>query len=86
MVTTHAPDPVQDPPQELKVDPAAGVGVRVTCVPWAKSNEQVPDAAPAEMVQLIPAGVDVTVPLPIPAPVTTSLLESFVKVAVTVLA
>ena len=33
MVTVHLPVPVQAPLQPVKVDPAAGVGLRVTTVP-----------------------------------------------------
>ena len=50
----------QPPPvQPSKVEPLAGVAVRVTCVPLAKEAEQV---AP----QLMPVGLEVTVPLPVP--------------------
>ena len=50
----------QPPPlQPWKVEPLAGVAVRVTCVPLSKEAEQV---AP----QLIPVGLEVTVPLPVP--------------------
>ena len=63
-VTVQAPVPVHPPPlQPVKVEPAAGVAVRVMVVPLAKLAEQV---AP----QLIPAGELVTVPLPVPAGVT----------------
>jgi hypothetical protein len=34
MVTTHAPLPVHAPLQPVKVEPAAGVFVAVTTVPW----------------------------------------------------
>ncbi|HEY3550370.1 MAG TPA: hypothetical protein VGK69_04895, partial [Gaiellaceae bacterium] len=60
------PVPVQAPDQPLKVEPAAGVAVRVTLVPEVKSCEQVEP-------QLIPAGLDVTVPLPEPALLTLSV-------------
>src|SRR2546426_7742887 len=54
------PVPVQPPPlQPLKVEPAAGVAVKVTMVPVANAAEQV---TPHEM----PAGLLVTVPLPAP--------------------
>jgi hypothetical protein len=59
-VTTQAPVPEQGAPQPVKVDPAAGAAVSVTCVPLAKLAEHV---AP----QLIPAGALVTVPVPVPA-------------------
>jgi hypothetical protein len=56
-------DPVQAPPQPTKEEPDAGVAVRVTSVPLLKLAEQ---AVP----QLTPAGVELTVPLPVPAGVT----------------
>ena len=33
IVTTHPPVPEQSPPQPVNVEPVAGVGVTVTCVP-----------------------------------------------------
>jgi len=66
-VTAQVPVPEHPPPlQPLKVEPAAGVAVRVTAVPLVKLAEQV---AP----QLIPAGALVTVPLPVPAGVTVKV-------------
>src|SRR5207249_3291538 len=66
-VTVQAPVREQRPPRQLlKVEPAAGVAVRVTAVPLVKLAEQV---AP----QLIPAGALVTVPLPVPAGVTVKV-------------
>ena len=44
----------------------AGVAVSVTCVPAGKSYEQVEG-------QLIPAGLDVTLPEPVPFVVTVSV-------------
>jgi hypothetical protein len=35
IVTTQAPEPVQAPDQEVKVDPTPGSGVSVTRVPWS---------------------------------------------------
>ena len=49
-----------DPLQPAKVDPAAGVAVKVTAVPLLYVPEQV-------LPQLMPAGLLVTVPLPVPA-------------------
>src|SRR5206468_6756942 len=66
------------PLQPVKVEPAAGLAVRVTAVPLAKLAEQV---AP----QLSPAGLLVTVPLPVPALLTVRAKVG-VKVAVTVVA
>src|SRR5439155_6091994 len=74
-VTVQVPVPEQPPPlQPVKVEPAAGVAVRVTAVPLAKLTEQV---AP----QLIPTGELVTVPLPVPAGVTVRVKLCRVKVA-----
>ncbi len=75
-VTAHAPVPVQAPPQFANVDPAAGVAVRVTAVPGVTDCEQV---AP----QLMPAGLLVTVPDPVPIFVTESITGVALKVAVT---
>ncbi len=60
IVTTQLPVPLQAPLQPANTDPLAGVSVNVTTVPLAKSAVQVP-------VQLIPAGLLVTVPEPVPA-------------------
>src|SRR5207245_6847239 len=79
-VTTHVPVPLQPPPlQPVKVEPAAGVALRVTTVPLAKLAVHV---AP----QVIPAGALVTVPLPVPAGVAVRVKVCSVKVAVTVVA
>lgn len=61
IVIDPVPQPV--PLQPAKVEPDAGVGVKVTAVPLLKLDEQV-------VPQLIPAGELVTVPLPVPALVT----------------
>ena len=66
-VTVHAPVPLHPPPlQPANVEPAAAAAVSVTAVPWSKLAAQV---AP----QSIPAGDDVTVPLPVPAWVIESV-------------
>jgi hypothetical protein len=57
---------VQSPPQPVKVQPASGVAVSVTIVPFANEVAQV---AP----QSIPAGELITVPVPDPAFVTVSV-------------
>src|SRR5437016_4980141 len=76
-VTVQAPGPEQPPPlQPLKVEPAAGAAVSVTAVPLAKLAAQV---AP----QVMPAGLLVTVPAPVPALETVSVKVCRVKVAVT---
>jgi hypothetical protein len=57
MVTRHVPVPLQAPVHPAKAEPDAGDGVRVTRVPdtkaWAQSEPH-----------LMPAGEEVTVPLP----------------------
>jgi hypothetical protein len=66
IVTEHVPVPEQPPPDHpAKVDPAAGAAVNVTTVPSVKLAEHVDP-------QLIPEGLEVTVPLPVPARVTDS--------------
>ena len=60
IVTVQVPVPLQPPPfQPVKVEPAAGVAVRVTAVPVVNAAEHV-------VPQEIPAGLLVTVPLPAP--------------------
>ncbi len=58
MLTVHVPVPEQAPLQPLNVYPAAGMTVRVTAVPVAKLALHV---EPHDM----PAGIDVTLPLPV---------------------
>jgi len=61
MVTLQVlPAPVQAPLHPANTEPTAGVAVRVTTVPLAYS-------APHAVPQSIPAGLDVTLPLPVPA-------------------
>lgn len=55
--------PVQSPLQLVKLEPAAGVAVRVTDEAAANEPTHVPP-------QLTPAGLEVTVPEPAPALVT----------------
>src|SRR4030095_2026552 len=76
IVTLQAPVPVQAPLQPAKVEPVAGAAVRLTAAPLVNEAEQV---APQEM----PAGVLVTVPLPVPDLVTVSAKDGKMKVAVT---
>jgi hypothetical protein len=76
METVQVEVPLHAPDQPENVEPVAAVAVRVTLVPDAKEAEQV---AP----QLIPAGLDVTVPDPVPAFVTVSVYVGLVNVAVT---
>ena len=60
MVTTQGSVPVQSPLQPSNTEPRAGVAVSVTIVFWTYDSLQ---SAP----QLMPAGDDVTVPVPEPA-------------------
>jgi hypothetical protein len=65
-VTVQEPVPEQLPPdQPEKVEPAAGVAVRVTTVPLVNEATHVEP-------QEIPAGALVTVPVPAPDLVTVS--------------
>jgi hypothetical protein len=75
MVTAHAPVPLHAPLHPANVEPTAGVAVRITGVPAAYVAEHV---AP----QLIPAGLLVTVPSPVPTLFTDRATS--VKVAVAV--
>ena len=76
IVTVQAPVPEQPPPlQPVKMEPAAGVAVNVTAVPLVKFVAQL-------VPQAIPAGVLVTVPLPVPAFVTVSGVPVMEKFAV----
>lgn len=68
--------PEHAPPQPLKTDPVAGDAVSVTLRPNGKSSVQ---SAP----QLMPLGVDVTVPVPLPARATRSVRVCRVNVATT---
>jgi hypothetical protein len=60
IVTLHAPVPVHAPPQPVKYEPPAGTAPSVTTAPELKFAAQV---AP----QAMPAGEEVTVPVPAPA-------------------
>jgi len=76
--TVQAPVPVHAPLQPVNVEPLAAAADSVTDVPLAKFALQVDP-------QLTPAGVDVTVPVPVPAFVTLSanVVAELLKVAVT---
>jgi hypothetical protein len=65
IVTLHVPVPEQAPLQPVKVDVGFGAALRVTAVPEPKFAEHV-------LPQLIPSGLLVTIPLPLPASETVS--------------
>jgi hypothetical protein len=76
IVTTQLPVPVHpDPFQPVKPDPGEGLAVSVTEVPASYTAEHV---AP----QLMPDGVLLTLPLPVP-PLVTESWNCCTKVAVT---
>jgi hypothetical protein len=66
MVTLHEPVPLHAPVQPAKVDPAVAFAVKVTTVPLAKFALHV-------LGQLMPLGLLLTLPLPVPAKVTERL-------------
>ena len=65
-VTVQVPLPLHAPLQPAKVDRHLGVAVRVTLVPFVKLALQLKP-------QLMPVGVDFTVPEPVPAFATVSV-------------
>src|SRR6266478_1083773 len=65
IATEQLPVPVQAPLQPTKVEPEAGVAVNVTMVPLLKLALQM-------VGQLIPVGLLVTAPLPVPVRVSVS--------------
>jgi hypothetical protein len=79
IVTDRVVVPVPSPVHAAKVEPAAvgrvalGVAVSVTGAPPAKAKLHVPLVVPAVEVQLMPAGLLVTVPTPAPVPVIVSV-------------
>lgn len=75
-VTVHAPMPEHAPLQPANAEPEAAIGQSVTTVRVSYIALQV---AP----QLMPDGVEMTVPEPLPAFVTFNVLGAFTKVAVT---
>jgi hypothetical protein len=69
--TWQVPLPVQAPSHLLNACPAFGVALRLTVALVPKLAVQDPVAAPATTVQLMPEGLEVTVPSPVPLPTTT---------------
>src|SRR3954451_9376811 len=77
MVTWQVPVPEQPAPvQPVKSEPVSGVAVSVTLVPWSKPLEHV---AP----QSIPAGLELTDPVPVPSVETFRVSVFRANVAVT---
>ena len=78
IVTLHVPLPVQALTQALNACPGWVDGVSVTIAPrlnWAV--HPVAAATPAVILQLIPAGLEVTTPVPVPpAPFTVKVLRT----------
>jgi hypothetical protein len=79
IVTVQVPVPLQAPLQPAKLDVPSGVAVRVTTAPAAKASVQ---SAP----QAMPAGLEVTVPLPSPDRPTVSVRGRRAKAASTTIA
>ena len=59
MVTEHVPVPVQAPDQPPKLELLSGTAVKVTSVPDVYTSVQ-------SDPQLMPAGEEVTMPVPVP--------------------
>lgn len=71
--------------QPLKSSPAAGVAVRVTCVPTLKvALQTLGGPGFAQLISLVIVGFEVLVTAPVPVTVTDKLSCSVVKVALTV--
>lgn len=66
IVTVHvSPETVSQPLQPANVDRLSGVGVSVTVAPTSNS-------AAHDVPQSIPAGLEITLPVPVPARITES--------------
>ena len=78
IVTLQLPVPLQVD-QDLNEWPLTGVAVRVTTMPCENCALQpVVAATPVVMVQLIPAGLDLTTPFPVPVPRTVRVWRTVV--------
>jgi hypothetical protein len=78
----QVPVPVQVRNHPRKAWDAFGVAVRVTFVPRVKAAlHPLAAAAPFVMVQLMPAGLDLTVPSPVPLPSTVMVRVTTAAVA-----
>ena len=62
--------PVHEPVQDPNASGLVALAVSLMVVPALNRNEHVPVFDPAVIVQLMPAGLDVTFPLPVPRPET----------------
>jgi hypothetical protein len=60
----------ESPLHPAKIEPEAGTGVKETTVPAEYRSEQ-------SLPQVIPTGLLVTVPLPLPSAVTTDVMAIF---------
>lgn len=77
MLTAQVPVPLQPPLHPVKVEPGLAVAVNATTLPSSKGAAQV-------VPQVMPAGTEVTVPLPAPLRTTVSVRCVRAKVAMTV--
>jgi hypothetical protein len=78
IATVHAPVPLHPAPlHPEKLEPAVGVAVNVTDVPWLNVALHVGP-------QSMPVGSELTTPLPVPALVTVSACVFKLNVAVTI--
>lgn len=73
ILRTQAPVPLHGRAHPPKAWPLAGLALRVTVTPEVyRALQPVLAAAPPVMVQVIPAGLEVTTPFPVPVPDTVS--------------
>jgi len=77
--TLQVPVPAQEPNHPRNECPLFGMAVRVTTTPSLNcALHPVAAAVPAVTVHLIPAGLEVTTPSPVPLPVTVRVLSAAV--------